>query len=184
MTDAESGGDLRLLRGEDLHEEVFLRGILRAREKVRLATANLKNFTIPEGAGRKSFVSCLRDLARAKVRIEILHGAVPSQPFLDEIRKSTPLPPGSFTMKFCPRLHLKAAVVDYRDLYLGTANFTGAGLGARSAKTRNFELGLWTRSEALVDAVMLLFDRVWTGEACSDCGRRRQCPEPLESISF
>ncbi len=176
--------DSTLLSGEALHDRVVLEGLLKAKEKVRLATANLKNFRVPRGAVRMSFVALLRRLAKQGVRIEILHGGVPSEPFLHDLRTGPAFPAGSLEMKYCPRVHLKIAVVDYRWLYMGTANFTGAGLGARSPDTRNFEMGLWTNREDALDASMALFDHVWTGRACETCRRKRDCPVPLESISF
>jgi len=173
-----------LLTGPPLFEKVVLQGLLRAREKIRIATANLKNFTVPRGLRRASILSLLRESAGRAVRIEILHGAVPSEPFLRELRSDTPFPPGRFESKFCPRVHFKAVIVDYRSLYHGSANFTGAGLGDRSPRTRNFELGVWTEDEHALDTVMALFDGIWSGEACKSCGLRRKCPEPLEGIAF
>ncbi|MHC4600568.1 MAG: phospholipase D family protein [Planctomycetota bacterium] len=174
---------LRVLQGEALHDEVVLRGILRAEEKVRIATAHAKNFTLGKGRARKSIVSELRRTARRGVRIEILHGAVPSEPFLHEIRTGEPFPPDRFELRFCPRVHLKLVIVDYATLYLGTANLTGAGLGARHPDSRNFEMGIITRSEAVLDEAMALFDRIWSGEACGGCLRRKDCPDPLESLT-
>ncbi|MHC5040460.1 MAG: phospholipase D-like domain-containing protein [Planctomycetota bacterium] len=173
-----------ILVGEQIHEEVVLRGILRAREKVRIATANLKNFTLARGKTRPGIVSLLRNIAEEGVVVEILHGAVPSEPFLQEVRTGPPFPQGRFAMKFCPRVHLKLVVIDYRALYLGTANLTGAGMGARKPDSRNFEMGLFTRSETWLDTAMSLFDRIWSGTACESCMRKRDCPEPLEGIAF
>jgi phosphatidylserine/phosphatidylglycerophosphate/cardiolipin synthase-like enzyme len=176
--------DAPLLSGAALHDQVVLKGVLRAKEKVRLATADLKNFRIRRGNTRVSFVTLLRDLARKGVRIEILHGGVPSEPFLQELKTGPPFPAGHFEMKYCSRVHLKTAVVDYRWLYLGSANFTGAGLGARSPDTRNFEMGLWTQGEEALDMAMALFDHVWSAEACSTCKIKRNCPDPLEGVSY
>ena len=50
-------------------------------------------------------------------------------------------------LRACPRLHLKAMIVDGATLYLGSANWTGAGLGAKGVGRRNFELGIVTRDE-------------------------------------
>jgi hypothetical protein len=40
--------DLRLLSGEGLYDEVVVRGMMRAKEKVRIVTANLKSFYLDE----------------------------------------------------------------------------------------------------------------------------------------
>jgi phosphatidylserine/phosphatidylglycerophosphate/cardiolipin synthase-like enzyme len=174
--------ELQILAGEELYDEVVLRGLLRATEKVRVVTANLKNFFLDEGLTRRSAVTAIRELAGAGVSVEILHGGVPTEPFLHEIKTGPPMPPGRFEMKFCPRVHWKAVVIDYKTLYVGSANFTGAGIGARDARSRNFELGFLTGSEALLDEANALFDRIWTGEECVSCLRRKECPEPLEGF--
>jgi len=83
-------------------------------------------------------------------------------------------------LRHCPRVHLKLLIVDGTDLYLGSANFTGAGLGAKAEGRRNFELGITTSDHVLVDAAQRRFDRIWTGAECAGCRVRRQCPAPLD----
>ncbi len=53
-------------------------------------------------------------------------------------------------------------------------------MGAKSDRRRNFELGVWTHSTALIDAVMASFNAIWEGRHCPTCGRRNVCPVPLE----
>jgi phosphatidylserine/phosphatidylglycerophosphate/cardiolipin synthase-like enzyme len=83
-------------------------------------------------------------------------------------------------MRRCPRVHFKAVLVDDAALHLGSANLTGAGLGAKSAKRRNFELGVVTADREMFDRVARLFHRIWEGGICQDCGRAGVCPVPLE----
>ena len=71
-------------------------------------------------------------------------------------------------------------VVDARGMYLGSANLTGAGLGAKADGRRNFELGVWTESPALIDAVLGHFNELWEGRQCKSCRRKDVCPVPLE----
>ena len=80
----------------------------------------------------------------------------------------------------CPRLHAKAVVIDARRMYLGSANLTGAGLGAKADGRRNFEMGIWTESPALIDAVLGEFNALWKGHRCESCKRKDVCPVPLE----
>ena len=65
-------------------------------------------------------------------------------------------------------------------MYLGSANLTGAGLGAKLPGCRNFEWGFWTGSPTLIDAVLEQFNTIWEGAACTSCQRRDICPVPLE----
>ncbi|MCK4626834.1 MAG: phospholipase, partial [Phycisphaerae bacterium] len=65
-------------------------------------------------------------------------------------------------------------------MYVGSANLTGAGLGAKSSRRRNFEAGVWTDELALIDPVADMLDEIWTGAHCDDCDRKDHCPVPLE----
>jgi phosphatidylserine/phosphatidylglycerophosphate/cardiolipin synthase-like enzyme len=122
-------------------------------------------------------VEVFRDLAGRGVEVRLLHSGMPSGPLLAELKAGVP---ATLTMRRCPRVHAKAVIADGRWMYLGSANLTGAGLGAKSPRRRNFEAGVWTDEPALIDPVADMLDGVWRGAACGDCGRRAQCPEPLE----
>ncbi len=65
-------------------------------------------------------------------------------------------------------------------MYLGSANMTGAGLGAKSPRRRNIEWGIWTDDANLIDGILEQFNRLWEGHRCEDCGRTDICPAPLE----
>lgn len=78
----------------------------------------------------------------------------------------------------CPRVHFKIILFDLRLAYIGSANLTGAGLGMKSSRNRNFEAGILTDYPALVEAANQ-FDAVWAGFKCKDCGRWRYCPYPV-----
>jgi phosphatidylserine/phosphatidylglycerophosphate/cardiolipin synthase-like enzyme len=90
---------------------------------------------------------------------------------------------GRFEMRLCPRVHLKAVVVDGEFLYLGSANWTGAGLGVKGTGRRNFELGIVTDDAPLLDDVQEIFDRIWRGKECAACKLRGVCPRPLDTPS-
>jgi phosphatidylserine/phosphatidylglycerophosphate/cardiolipin synthase-like enzyme len=77
-------------------------------------------------------------------------------------------------------VHAKAVIADGRWMYLGSANLTGAGLGAKSARRRNFEAGICTDDLTLIDPVLDMLDSIWSGAQCDGCGRKDHCPVPLE----
>jgi phosphatidylserine/phosphatidylglycerophosphate/cardiolipin synthase-like enzyme len=134
---------------------------------------------VPDGvSGRaRSIVEVLRKLASGGVEIRLLHAGTPSSAALRELRKALPL---NLTIRRCPRLHAKAVIVDSNRMYLGSANLTGAGLGAKADGKRNFELGIWTQSPALIDGVVEQFNQLWEGRRCDSCRRKDICPVPLE----
>jgi phosphatidylserine/phosphatidylglycerophosphate/cardiolipin synthase-like enzyme len=171
--------DFETLTGPDIYDRVIGDLIPSARDSLLIATATLKATRVLRGDGSaESIVRVLARLGERGVAVRVLHSGVPSGPFLEELKD---VEPGVFAMRRCPRTHFKAAVVDGQRLYLGSANLTGAGLGAKSAGRRNFEVGLLSADPALVDAVADLFEAIWSGALCPACDRRDFCPVPLES---
>jgi hypothetical protein len=71
-------------------------------------------------------------------------------------------------------------VIDARAMYLGSANLTGAGLGAKGVDKRNFEMGVWTEAAGLIEGVSEQFNLLWEGHRCKKCRRKDVCPVPLE----
>ena len=143
-----------------------------------LGSANLTG--AGTGRGRysaPSIVQVFRRLAEKGVEIRLLHAGTPSSAALRELRRELPR---GLTIRRCPRLHAKAVIVDSRAMYLGSANLTGAGLGAKADGKRNFETGLWTESPALIDSVLDQFNTLWEGRHCASCRRKDVCPVPLE----
>jgi phosphatidylserine/phosphatidylglycerophosphate/cardiolipin synthase-like enzyme len=154
-------------------------GILKAKVSLDVATADFKAMLVPEAGSNRaqSIVHILRRLALRGVEIRLLHSGTPSSAALHELRSALP---ENLVIRRCPRLHFKTVIVDCCGMYLGSANLTGAGLGAKMDGKRNFELGIWTQSPALIDAVLDQFNGLWEGRRCTDCKRKDICPVPLE----
>jgi phosphatidylserine/phosphatidylglycerophosphate/cardiolipin synthase-like enzyme len=174
------------------YDEVVRRALSETRVSLWIATANLKDVHVEAPIGsvaraRGRFISItdhFQSLSRAGVEIRILHGALPSRPFRDALQKSRPASSQKKAeLRHCPRVHLKMIVVDGAYLYLGSANFTGAGLGARGDGRRNFEMGLATDDDLLLDSAQQRFDRIWSGRECGSCKLRALCPRPLDGVS-
>jgi len=172
-------GEAELIIDSEHFQRVVREGLLKARISLDIATANFKSMLVPSSTGRRarSILEVLRSLARKGVEIRLLHGGVPSSPMLRELRRELP---GGICIRRCPRLHAKVVVVDCREMYVGSANLTGAGLGAKADGKRNFEVGIWTSSAALIDPVLERFNAIWEGRLCAPCRRRAVCPVPLE----
>jgi phosphatidylserine/phosphatidylglycerophosphate/cardiolipin synthase-like enzyme len=171
---------MRLVAGEG-HYEAVIERVLRARCSVWVATANIKDLMVK---GRPRFRSILEELDRMAERgldLRILHAALPSRSFRESFDRLPRLVAGGLELRQCPRVHLKVVVVDGELLYLGSANWTGAGLGVKRADRRNFELGLVTGDPLLLDQVQAHFDDIWSGRECRGCGRRESCEAPLST---
>ena len=177
-----------LLSGTDLYRTVVLEKMAGARESVWIATANVKAMMVEpppaqrDHARERRFAPVLglfRTLARRGVELRLLHAELPSRPFRAAFDRSRTLVQGGLQLKICPRVHFKCVRVDGAWVYLGSANLTGAGLGAKHPDARNFELGFVTEDFDTVDRVTALFESVWSGAECATCRLRSVCPDPI-----
>jgi phosphatidylserine/phosphatidylglycerophosphate/cardiolipin synthase-like enzyme len=199
---------IELVGGRGHHDRV-LAAVVDARVSVWIATANVKELMIPRtliasgassasvgSSGRavpgrrrslrnRPYVSILErldELAARGVELRLLHAELPSRPFREELARHPLLVAGGLALRRCPRVHLKAVIVDGALLYLGSANWTGAGLGAKGSGRRNFELGIVTDDAPLLDHIQALYDRIWRGGECAACRLRDACPGPLADL--
>jgi phosphatidylserine/phosphatidylglycerophosphate/cardiolipin synthase-like enzyme len=168
-----------LLSGRELYRTVVLDKIAGARESVWISTANLKAMLVELDGAYRPIVHLFSKLAEKGVELRILHAELPSRPFRAEFDRRKKLTSGGLQLKICPRVHFKAVIVDGAWLYLGSANLTGAGLGAKGDDRRNFELGFVTEDFDLIDRTRGLFESIWTGAECGTCKLRSICPDPL-----
>lgn len=175
---------LELVSGAAHYTQVVER-VLEARVSVWIATANLKDIQLADPARRgrarfRSMLEALVPLAERGVELRILHARMPSKSFQQTFDALPALVGGGLELRQCPRVHLKTVIVDGTWLYLGSANWTGAGLGVRNEDARNFELGIVTDDEALLDDTQALYDGIWRGAHCARCRLREVCEAPLD----
>lgn len=173
----------KLLSGEDLYREVILNKLAHARESVLVATANVKAMFIEQGGAHRSILELFAQLSARGVSLRLLHAELPSRPFRQAFDRQARLVGGGLALKICPRVHFKAVVVDGAWAYLGSANLTGAGLGAKGPDRRNFELGFVTEDFEVIDRTSALFESVWSGSECGRCKLRDVCPDPLGPVA-
>ncbi|MBI3184392.1 MAG: phospholipase D family protein [Myxococcales bacterium] len=169
----------RLLTGPELYREVVLDKLAGARESAWIATANVKAMLVEHRGRFEPVVELFSELSSRGVELRLLHAELPSRPFRAAFDRRRRLVGGGLELKICPRVHFKCLLVDRAWLYLGSANLTGAGLGAKHEHGRNFELGLVTEDFALIDQVAALYESVWSGAECGPCRLRESCPDPL-----
>jgi phosphatidylserine/phosphatidylglycerophosphate/cardiolipin synthase-like enzyme len=167
------------ISGEALYRRVVLDKLAHARESVWISTANVKAMLVEQGGRFAPVADLFATLARSGVEIRLLHAELPSRPFRAAFDKQSILVRGGMTLKICPRVHFKCVLVDGAWLYLGSANLTGAGLGAKHADARNFEVGFVTEDFGTIDQVAALFEQVWSGKSCRTCRLHDVCPDPI-----
>jgi phosphatidylserine/phosphatidylglycerophosphate/cardiolipin synthase-like enzyme len=171
---------MQLILDADHFRTIVKEGICRAKVSIDIMTADFKAMLVPTNRHTRraeSIVEVFRKLADRGVEIRLLHAGVPSSAALLELRKELP---ERMCIRRCPRLHSKTVIIDSTAMYLGSANLTGAGLGAKSDGRRNFESGIWTTSADLIDGMLGEFNQLWEGRFCKTCQRRDVCPVPLE----
>ena len=171
--------DAELLVGRALYERVVLERLMQARESVWVSTANVKEMYVEREGEFVSILEIFSELEKRGVELRILHAELPSRPFRAAFDRKKRLVAGGLQLKVCPRVHFKAVLVDGAWLYLGSANLTGAGLGAKGDDRRNFEVGFGTEDFELIDRTAALFESVWSGAECAGCRVRELCPDPL-----
>jgi phosphatidylserine/phosphatidylglycerophosphate/cardiolipin synthase-like enzyme len=173
------------------HYERVIAAVLDAKVSVWIATANVKELMVEDARARPgrrrshrrvaygSVLARLDELAARGVELRLLHAELPSRPFREELARHPRLLAGGLALRRCPRVHMKIVVVDGALCYLGSANWTGAGLGAKGSGRRNFELGVVSDDAPLLDQVQAMYERVWVGGECEACRLRDECPGPL-----
>jgi phosphatidylserine/phosphatidylglycerophosphate/cardiolipin synthase-like enzyme len=177
------------------HYERVLAAVLGAKVSVWIATANVKELMVEDHRARPgrrrsmkkaayvSVLAQLDELAARGVELRLLHAELPSRPFREELAQHPRLVAGGLALRRCPRVHLKTVIVDGALLYLGSANWTGAGLGAKGSGRRNFELGIVTDDGPLLDQIQALYEQIWSGGECNTCRLREECPGPLQGYT-
>ncbi len=167
---------LEFITDRDIYEKVICGRIGKSRKFLWIATSDLKDLHVDKGGGMVPFLEVLSDLVKRQVEIRLLHAKEPGPAFRRDFDKYPNLIAGMERI-LCPRVHLKAVVIDGTFAYTGSANLTGAGMGAKSEHKRNFESGIIADDEAIVGKVMKQFDNIWRGTHCPPCKRKKFCAD-------
>ncbi len=167
---------LEFITDRDIYEEVICRRVGEARKFVWIATSDLKDLYVDKRGKMVPFLEILSDLVGKHVEIRLLHAKEPGAAFRRDFDKYPNLIKGMERI-LCPRVHVKAVVIDGEFVYSGSANLTGAGMGAKSEHKRNFEAGIITDEQRIVSKVMEQFDNIWSGGHCRGCKRKKFCAD-------
>ena len=158
-------------------EAHFKEGIARVpkvKKALWIGTADIKDLYVED----RPFLGLLADLIQKGREVRLIHAKEPGPNFREDFDQYPVLFTG-LERVLCPRVHFKIIIFDHSLAYVGSANLTGAGLGMKSARTRNFEAGILTDEPALVEAAINQFDSVWAGFRCKNCGRKQYCADPV-----
>jgi phosphatidylserine/phosphatidylglycerophosphate/cardiolipin synthase-like enzyme len=167
---------IEFITDRDIYEKVIRGRVPRARKFIWVATSDLKDLYVNKNEKMVPFLEVLSDLIEKNVEIRLLHAKEPGKAFREDFDKYPNLIKGMERI-LCPRVHLKAVVIDGAFAYTGSANLTGAGMGAKSEHKRNFEAGIITDDKAVVGRIMEQFDGIWRGSHCAGCRRKEFCAD-------
>lgn len=144
-----------------------------------IGTADIKDAYVDVKGVKVPFLKLLAQLIGRGVEVRLIHAKEPGPAFREDFDKYPVLYDG-LERVLCPRVHFKMIVFDCREVYVGSANLTGAGVGMKNENRRNFEAGLLTDDPVIVEQAMAQFDSVWMGSHCKQCRRREFCADPIK----
>ena len=166
----------QFIANSEIYGKVICGLVPQARKRLWIATADIKDMYVaaPEGGDRMPFLGVLDQLLGRGVDIRLIHAKEPGPNFRQDFDRYPRLW-SQMERVLCPRVHFKCIIVDGTKAYFGSANLTGAGLGAKSDNRRNFENGLLTDEPSIVEPLCEQFDAIWRGAHCPKCGRKAFC---------
>ena len=167
---------LDFITDREIYEKVILGRVRKTRKFLWIATSDLKDLHVDKAGRMVPFLEVLSDLVKRHVEIRLLHAKEPGPAFRKDFDKHPNLITGMERI-LCPRVHFKSVIIDGSFAYSGSANLTGAGMGAKSEHRRNFESGVITDDPTLVAKIMKQFDTIWTGTHCPPCQRKKFCAD-------
>ena len=159
------------------YKDVLLR-VKSVKHTLWIGTADIKDVYIEAGKEKMPFLALIAQLIKRGVEVRLIHAKEPGPNFREDFDKY-PVLFDRMERVLCPRVHFKMIVFDCKEVYIGSANLTGAGIGMKAETTRNFEGGILTDMPEIVEQAMNQFDEVWMGKMCKTCKRREFCGDPI-----
>ena len=161
---------------DEAHGSKVLALAAKAKKTLWIGTADIKDLHV-DG---EPFLALLARLIRRGVEVRLIYAKEPGRIWQEDFARYPELKSG-LEQLLCPRVHFKLLIADLSAAYIGSANLTGAGMGLKSDRRRNFEAGILTDEPRLVHAAAEQFDCVWIGRHCRECGRKEFCKAPVRN---
>src|SRR5574344_2738944 len=163
---------------DEEHYSLVVERMQKVKKQLWIGTADIKDLYVKDGRSSQPLLAVLSSLAKRGVEIRLIHAKEPGPAFREDFDKYPALIDGMERV-LCPRVHFKIIVFDLKTAYVGSANLTGAGLGMKGEKTRNFEAGVLSSNKNFVKNAAEQFDSVWLGDHCKGCRRKEFCGDQI-----
>jgi len=160
------------------HYDRVLKASFSARETLWIGTADLKDLHVNYRGSFVPYLHVLSERLKKGTAVRLIHAKEPGKNFRRDFDKYPALQKQLERM-LCPRVHFKLIIIDMQTVYIGSANLTGAAMGAKSPDKRNFEAGIFTDEPEIIEAASSQFDEVWMGRHCKTCARRTYCSDGI-----
>lgn len=170
------------ITNREIYERVLQQQVTKATGFVWIGTSDIKDLHVDSKGRMVPFLKILSDLIKNHISVRLIHAKEPGKAFREDFDRYPNLIDGMERL-LCPRVHFKCVIVDGHFAYTGSANLTGAGMGAKSPKRRNFESGIITTDTNLIEPIMNQFDAVWMGQFCPECQRKAYCSDYKDILS-
>jgi phosphatidylserine/phosphatidylglycerophosphate/cardiolipin synthase-like enzyme len=168
--------ETHLVFDHEIYDQVIEKAVPATKRFLWIGTSDLKDLYVGKQGRIVPFLEILSYLIYRNVEVRLIHAKEPGEAFQRDFDCYPSLIHGMERI-LCPRVHFKCVVSDGTFAYTGSANLTGAGMGAKSKGKRNFETGIVTTDPKLIEGVMEQFDSVWMGKRCVGCERKKYCAD-------
>ncbi len=118
------------------YKDVLLR-VKSVKHTLWIGTADIKDVYIEAGKEKMPFLALIAQLIKRGVEVRLIHAKEPGPNFREDFDKY-PVLFDRMERVLCPRVHFKMIVFDCKEVYIGSGNLTGAGIGKKGATTLNF----------------------------------------------
>ena len=135
------------------HFKEVLSRVQSVKHMLWIGTADIKDLYVKIGKEKKPFLALIAQLIRRGVEVRLIHAKELDPNFREDFDKY-PVLYDRLERVLCPRVHFKMLVFDGKEVYIGSANLTGAGIGLKGEDKRNFEAGILTDDPEIVEQAM------------------------------